>query len=54
MLEVARGLPTSEQLPMAPLSAGAMAAGMHGGHEWKVGSPQGYRLDGRPDPQETP
>jgi LysR family nod box-dependent transcriptional activator len=54
MLEVARGLPTSEQLPMAPLSAGAMAAGMHGGHEWKVGSPQGYRLDGRPEPQDTP
>jgi LysR family nod box-dependent transcriptional activator len=41
MLEIAKSLPTLDQLPMAPLSAGALKAGSHFGPERKGGAPLG-------------
>lgn len=44
MLEIARGLPPRQELPMAPFSAAALATGMHGGTEEKR-SNAAYRSD---------
>jgi len=45
MLEIARALPSSEQLPMAPLSASALTTMSHGGTQREGGAATGRSLD---------
>lgn len=47
MLEIARSLPSSEQLPMAPLSAGALLSGRHCGDERHGDGATGRRVEAK-------